>query len=405
MDKKVMQAIDKLLAVHNEVSQFVLERDEALQVIMLAIVAKRNAFFLGKTGQAKSYAVNEFVKRITGATYYEVLMNKMMDKDEVFGRLDIPELVQGREKLTTLGKLPEAHFNFLDELFKSGEIMLNSLLKVLNFEEITLEGTRLKLQTIATFTASNEIPNFKREEDEILKPLWDRLHLKVITNYIQDRDNYKKAVSQKRARVNQALSSTISLDEIKLLNAETERVTFPNEIDDLMWEICCEIHHKLGHEVSDRKRIEYSVLLQANALLNKRDTVIPDDLKVLRWYLWDLPEEADAIKDIIYRFAENPLKDKVLTLKDMAREQIEQALKNADMNDLKNKNKVFVKAEKEMFQLHTAMVELNKEAKTRDDEVLIAEAFADFNSLYASLNKKFGYTEVSLEEMKARQGA
>jgi len=69
------------------------------------------------------------------------------------------------------------------------------------------------------------------------------------------------------------------------LNEKAWEVEVPEHIDDLLWDICQAITIELGREVSDRKKIEYSILCQANAVLNKRDTVIPEDLLVLQYYL------------------------------------------------------------------------------------------------------------------------
>lgn len=402
--KEIESAVDKLNAIGAEIGQFVLEREEVIDIIKLALVAKRNVFFLGKTGQSKTFTVSEFLRRVTGANYFETLMNKMMDKDELFGRLDIPQLVQGKQKVITTGKIPEADFNFLDEIFKSNDIVLNSLLKVLNFEEINLEGISVKCPTIATFSASNEIPNFKKDEDKVLYPLYNRLHLKVTTDYIKGRDNFKKAVQAKRMRANENIKTLISLDEIKLLNDAVWSVVVPDEIDELVWELCEEIKRKTGLEVSDRKKIEYSVLVQANALLNKRNTVTLEDLKVLKYYLWELPEEMEAVIDIVSRFTENPIKDKLNQIKALATELIDEAIKVADLDDIKSKNKAFSKAEKELFQLHTAIKEVEVKAETEKDKELVENILSDFESLYKELNEKFKYTYLPIWQMKERQG-
>ncbi|MCX7904916.1 MAG: AAA family ATPase, partial [Caloramator sp.] len=178
LNEKVREKIKKLNLIGDELKGYIVEKDEVIHLIKIALISKRNVFFLGKTGQAKSYTVREFVKRIEGANYFEILMNKMLDTENIFGRLDIPSLIKGEQKIITKGKLPEAHINFLDEIFKSNEIILNSFLQVLNYEEINLEGNIVKPPTIATFAASNEIPDFKKPEDEILYPLYNRLHLK-----------------------------------------------------------------------------------------------------------------------------------------------------------------------------------------------------------------------------------
>jgi MoxR-like ATPase len=404
LTNEVINAIGKLDAIGDELKGYIFEREEVIGLIKLALITKRNLFFLGETGQAKTYAVKEFVKRITGANYMELLMNKMMDKDEIYGRLDIPELVKGNQKVITDGKLPDADIAFLDEIFKSNEIVLNTLLKSLNFEDINLEGNIVPSRHLAIFSASNELPNFKKEEDKILYPLYNRLHLKVITKYIEQKDNFKKAIQMKRARAAQKIQHTISLDEIKMLNEKVWEVEVPEEIDELVWEISKEIERKLSRPVSDRKLIETSVILQGYALLQKRDKVEPTDIKILEYYFWEFADEIPVIKEIIKRYCENPLKDKAMALKALAVEQLQDAYKVAESGDDKAKNRAFTKAEKEFFQIHTGLEQLKNEAKTVEDNKMVEEMLKQFEDMYKELNEKFGYTYTSIAEMKKRQG-
>lgn len=285
LTKSIADSIDKLHKIGNEIQDYIVEREEVINVIKLALVSQKNTFFLGKTGQSKTYTVDEFTKRITGAKYFKQLMDKTSDKSVLFGKISIPELQQGKEVYIKKNKLSEANIGMLDKFWKSGGVLLNSLLSILNKEEFTLGEEIIKPPLVSVFTASNELPNFKKKEEEILYPLYNRLHLKVLTNYIEKKDNFKKALRAKRARKGQQVTTTISLDELVKLNEKAWEVEVPEHIDDLLWDICQAITIELGREVSDRKKIEYSILCQANAVLNKRDTVIPEDLLVLQYYL------------------------------------------------------------------------------------------------------------------------
>ena len=67
----VIKAIDKLDAIGEELKTFIVEMDEVIHMIKIALIAKQNLFFLGETGQAKSYTVQNFNKRIIGSNYME----------------------------------------------------------------------------------------------------------------------------------------------------------------------------------------------------------------------------------------------------------------------------------------------------------------------------------------------
>jgi MoxR-like ATPase len=106
-------------AVIAEVNREVAERAELIECIAIALLTRKNLFILGDTGQAKSYAINEFRRRITGAKQFERLLSKQTDEDQLFGRIDLLGLMQGEIKMITIGKIPDSHICFLDEIFSA----------------------------------------------------------------------------------------------------------------------------------------------------------------------------------------------------------------------------------------------------------------------------------------------
>lgn len=86
---------DKMLAVMEEVNSEAAERHELVQTIALALPSGSNLFILGAPGQAKSFVVNEFRKRITGAKQFERLLSRQTDEEALFGRLDLASLIPG----------------------------------------------------------------------------------------------------------------------------------------------------------------------------------------------------------------------------------------------------------------------------------------------------------------------
>ena len=214
-----MSLRDKMLAVMADVNVSVSEREELVELIAIALLTRKNLFILGDPGQAKSYAINAFRSRITGAKQFERLLSKQTDEEQLFGRLDLSSLIPGSvpesafegdgiyqnlrfdlqcflnglpkmkneaatfEKLAeisgkldayrkavaalhpcepvvqTAGKIPEADIVFLDEIFKCNDGVLNALLTALNERKYTNDGHTYPIPTISFFAASNEIPN------------------------------------------------------------------------------------------------------------------------------------------------------------------------------------------------------------------------------------------------------
>ena len=72
---------DKMQAVMAEVNGEVAEREKLVEYIAIALLTRSNLFILGDTGQAKSYAINRFRSRITGARQFERLLSKQCDAE------------------------------------------------------------------------------------------------------------------------------------------------------------------------------------------------------------------------------------------------------------------------------------------------------------------------------------
>ena len=77
---------DKMLSVIADVNAVVAEREELVEMIAIALLSRKNLFILGDPGQAKSYAINCFRARITGARQFERLLSKQTDEEQLFGR-------------------------------------------------------------------------------------------------------------------------------------------------------------------------------------------------------------------------------------------------------------------------------------------------------------------------------
>ena len=194
---------DEMLAVIADVNNQVAEREELVECIAIALLTRKNLFILGEPGQAKSYAINTFRSRITGARQFERLLSKQTDEEQLFGRIDLASLLPGgvaqavldsdpryqqmhsslkdrdagelpeqmerhrkalaelygsEPQVNTTGKIPESEICFIDEIFKCNDGVLNSLLTALNERKYTNEGRTYPIPTISFFAASNEIP-------------------------------------------------------------------------------------------------------------------------------------------------------------------------------------------------------------------------------------------------------
>ena len=97
---------EKMLAVMSEVNEQVAERTELVCYIAIALLAQKNLFILGSTGQAKSYVVDLFRERIQGTKQFKYTLSKGTDEEQLFGRLDLGSLIPGGIPAAVLEKDP-----------------------------------------------------------------------------------------------------------------------------------------------------------------------------------------------------------------------------------------------------------------------------------------------------------
>ena len=444
----------KMNQIIDEVRAEVAERDELIECIAICLIARKNLFILGDTGQAKSYAINEFRKRITGAKQFERLMSKQTDEEQLFGRLDLSSLIPGNmpmdelmkdnryaeqaekveklyeqyqndglsstlndavteaknllnikhilcalrsgtPKMITEGKIPDSHIVFLDEIFKSNDGILNSLLTALNEKVYTNEGQTVKIPVESFFSASNEIPNFNDSTQAILKPLYDRFEMKVLTEYVQEKDNRMTVLKNKQSGSTNTAATYITLDELKQMQQEAEKVKVTDEINELMDNVLCELRRHNIH-VSDRKYFGFTPIVRVKAYLNGNTEVKPKDLLVLKNYFWSEPSQIPIVEKILKDICENPIGAKAQKLVEMARESFSELNNFASSQDRENPDiekqvlKLYMKTGKELLRIYSDVVNLKEDDMSdadckKVDEV--AEEIENFSLLCDDIAK------------------
>ena len=451
---------DKMLAVMDEVNSEVAERQELVRMIALALLSGSNLFILGAPGQAKSFAVNEFRKRITGARQFERLLSKQTDEEALFGRLDLASLIPGAvpaqvlgeddtyqslkaqlaqaadafradpantaaaetlQSLTgkleqyqkglsllhggtpmtiTAGKIPDAHICFLDEIFKAGDGLLNSLLMALNEHRYTNEGVTVDIPVISFFSASNEMPNFRNKEEQILAPLYDRFQLRVVTKDVQERVSRLAVLKNKQGGHFGEVTATFSLDELYAMQAQVKLVAIPDAVNELMDDVLCELRRE-GITVSDRTFFGYGPVAQAAAWLAGHDEVQPGDLLHLKNYLWNEPAEIEKVEAVLTRLCDDPLRTRLEELLAKAKD----ARDAFDAAPDGQKARALVQLRAGFAGLYREWEALNAAAQTDDQHRQAEEALAALEEMSRKAHEACSFTPTPLAQLAALQSA
>jgi hypothetical protein len=139
----------------------------------------------GSPGTAKSALVRAIAQAF-GGSYFERLLTKFSTPEELFGPISLKALEQDRYERVTAGKLPEAEFAFVDEVFKANSAILNSLLTAMNERLFHNDGAPAQMPLVSLFGASNELPEGK-ELEALFDRFRDRTTFTIPMSRVRDR--------------------------------------------------------------------------------------------------------------------------------------------------------------------------------------------------------------------------
>ncbi|WP_371860100.1 ATPase RavA domain-containing protein [Vibrio superstes] len=302
------ERINKLVKV---LSEGVYEREHTIKLCLLAALSGESVFLLGPPGIAKSLIAKRLISAFESSSYFEYLMTRFSTPEEVFGPLSIQDLKDhGRYVRLTKGYLPTANVVFLDEIWKAGPAILNTLLTVVN-EKTFKNGSEIeKVPMRLLISASNELP----DQDSGLEALYDRMLVRIFVNRIQDKQNFHSMLTvgtPQEAQVPDEL--TISNEEYTQWLNELDSMPLSDEVFDKLYQLktMLEARHKDAEEtlsadelyVSDRRWKKAVKLLKASAFFNGRQKINALDLILIQDCLWNSPESRLIVRDVMREFA------------------------------------------------------------------------------------------------------
>jgi MoxR-like ATPase len=293
----------QLQEVARTLNQHFLDKQEIIRLLLVSALAGEHMVLVGPPGTAKSAIIRMFAQLVE-ARYFEYLLTRFTEPNELFGPVDIKQFREGRYTRRTDDMLPEAEIVFLDEIFKSNSAILNSLLTIINERRFSTGAEVREVPLISMFAASNEVPN-----DENLAAMFDRFLLRVRSENL---DSYHFHELVARGVANEVRRMTgrlgllrplISARDLHEIQRQFDRfMTFPEDFlakyKGLIFQIRSE-----GISVSDRRVVKLLKLFAASAVFDGRDHVTDGDFFVLR-HIWNNLDQAELLEEVV-----NPVVD------------------------------------------------------------------------------------------------
>ncbi len=249
-------------------SRGLIGREALVELVALAAVAQEHLLVIGPPGTAKSEAVRR-VSRALGGSYFEYLLGRFTEPNELFGPIDLVRLRQGHVETRTEGMLPESEIAFLDEVFLGSTAILNTLLGMLNERRFRRGHTDLKSPLRVCVGASNALP-----ESEALAAFADRFLLRIFVEPMPD--SQLEALLEGGWSAKGAIEAVANVAQLDVL-AQMSRAA---DLAPVRPHLAHAVRLLRGNGVmlSDRRLVKVQRLVAAAAALDGRGTPTPQDL-------------------------------------------------------------------------------------------------------------------------------
>lgn len=265
-------------------------RDEVVDLMVLAATAGEHLFLHGPPGTAKSALIRQFALAVR-ASYFEYLLTRFSEPNEVFGPIDLVRLREGTVATVTTRMLPEGEFVFLDELFNANSAILNNLLTVLN-ERLYRRGAEVhQLPLLSLFAASNHLP-----EDDALRALFDRFLLRCHVDNLRREEMPRLLAAGWNLEQSGPIDSSVSANDLRQLARRIYQIELAG-ITDRYADVVSKVRD-LGVAFSDRRAVKVLKLVAASAVLCGRSSARVSDFWVFR-YVWDREEQVAPLTALV----------------------------------------------------------------------------------------------------------
>jgi len=273
-----------------------LGKDEVIRLLIIASIAGEHAVLIGPPGTAKSALIRTFA-RMLDANYFEYLLTRFTEPNEIFGPVDIGAFREGRYERRTEGMLPDSEIVFLDEVFKSNSAILNALLTLLNERRYTSGGHVIRCPLLSAFGASNEVPS-----DETLTAIYDRFILRIRNDNLDAyhfQDLLQKGLEHEVLQITDApVTPLVTARELgELQRGLLQRTRFSEEFFSQYKGVVFQIRAE-GVSLSDRRVVKMLKLFAASAYLDGRAQPDSGDLFILK-HVWNNEDQAQILEAIV----------------------------------------------------------------------------------------------------------
>lgn len=312
------QQLDILI---KELAVGLLERNHEMALSLLCALSGENFFMIGSPGVGKSLMASRINQAFKETSFFSYLMSRFSTPDELFGPISIARLKEEDKYCRNVeGYLPTASVVFLDEIWKAGPGILNTLLTAMN-ERIYRNGTeQIPIQMKLLVAASNELPN----AEEGLEALWDRFLVRLSISPVSDQSFFSLLTSAKPKAP--SCGKPITEKQYQHIRKEADQVALPQHVLNCLLRIRTAMEELNTKQqtaplyISDRRWQQIARLLKTSACCNDRTEVCLGDCLLVIHCIWEEQTDINKIRTTIVHALLGDVNDRITILEERLEE-------------------------------------------------------------------------------------
>ncbi len=288
------QLFAKVKEFSRQLSEPFVNKEEEARLIALALITRENIIFVSEPGTAKS-ALAMRAGELTDSKFFKRQLSKFTAPEELFGPLDIPALTkESAYRMVTKGMLPEAELAFIDEIFRGGSAIRDTLLSIMN-ERKMFNGEKVVDVPIRSIISATNFVSYDEED----QAFYDRFLLRHFITPVEKKywsELITATFNAEFAGSTKVTKTAISASDLTQLYDKIKEVDTSRIRDDLL-KILIEVNERHHINFTDRRIGKTLKMIAASAMLDGRKSATVEDLAVLKYILPADEEESKTVTE------------------------------------------------------------------------------------------------------------
>ena len=276
MEKAVEVSSGITDAILNEISKVVVGKQDAKELLLVALLSDGHVLIEGYAGSAKTLLAKTFAQVISGKFKRVQFTPDMLPADVTGFNVYTPN---GRSRFVE-GPL-FANMVLADELNRTTPRTQAALIEAMQEKQVTIEGVTHQLSDVFMVIGS-QLPFGSEGTYPLTDVQLDRFMFRILSDYVSKEEEIQ-IISKVDYIEQPVIKPVASLDEIVSLRRKIKSVHVSDEVKGYIIDLvrACRVDPDVLYGVSTRASVSLFKSARAYAYLKGRDFVLPDDVKRL----------------------------------------------------------------------------------------------------------------------------